>query len=270
MGKRRGRCQGCRLGLHTAGDDEPRCKCKCHRWIDPKGTVGKHISAKLRAHIHRRDRWRCRYCGWQLRVEDGGDVTLDHVVPRSRGGSNDDWNLVTSCAYCNRRKGDRLVHECGMTLLPIGADYVAPPGVSRRQHIDAATGRERLKLTRLEVLSIVRLTNRSRGMTWTACRCEVCMWWHLVPGYVRDIERLAAHEEWDLELGSRATAFLVAENRGRARARRDSIEARAWAALQKGRMREAAREPRQNLGPSGRDRGARRRERRRQQRSEVA
>src|SRR5438105_14534770 len=58
-----------------------------------------------------RDGWRCVYCGTST-----GRLTLDHVVPRSRGGESVWENVVTSCAPCNLRKGDRLPHEVHMEL----------------------------------------------------------------------------------------------------------------------------------------------------------
>ena len=58
-----------------------------------------------------RDGWRCVYCG-----TSGGRLTLDHVVPRSRGGESVWENVVTSCAPCNMRKGNRLPEEVSMTL----------------------------------------------------------------------------------------------------------------------------------------------------------
>ena len=58
-----------------------------------------------------RDGWRCQYCG------STGKLTLDHVVPRSRGGDSVWENVVTSCAPCNLRKGDRLLEEVHMRLI---------------------------------------------------------------------------------------------------------------------------------------------------------
>ena len=58
-----------------------------------------------------RDGWRCVYCGTA-----SGRLTLDHVVPRSRGGDSVWENVVTSCAPCNLRKGNRLLHEISMEL----------------------------------------------------------------------------------------------------------------------------------------------------------
>jgi 5-methylcytosine-specific restriction endonuclease McrA len=58
-----------------------------------------------------RDGWECVYCG-----TSGVRLTLDHVVPRSRGGDSVWENVVTSCAPCNLRKGDRLPEEAAMQL----------------------------------------------------------------------------------------------------------------------------------------------------------
>ena len=58
-----------------------------------------------------RDNWRCVYCGTAA-----GRLTLDHVIPRSRGGESVWENVVTSCAPCNLRKGSRLLHEAHMEL----------------------------------------------------------------------------------------------------------------------------------------------------------
>jgi len=58
-----------------------------------------------------RDGWRCVYCGTA-----SSRLTLDHVVPRSRGGESIWENVVTSCAPCNLRKGNRLPHEVHMEL----------------------------------------------------------------------------------------------------------------------------------------------------------
>src|SRR3954462_10726793 len=59
-----------------------------------------------------RDGWRCVYCG-----TTGGRLTLGHVIPRSKGGEAVWENVVTSCAPCNPRKGNRLPHEVQMELV---------------------------------------------------------------------------------------------------------------------------------------------------------
>src|SRR5437867_7564464 len=69
------------------------------------------LSAK---NIRERDENRCQYTGKALRPDEG---SLDHVVPRSRGG-RDTWeNLVWSSKAVNARKADRLPHEAGLRLL---------------------------------------------------------------------------------------------------------------------------------------------------------
>ncbi|MFM9019623.1 MAG: HNH endonuclease, partial [Actinomycetota bacterium] len=55
-----------------------------------------------------RDGYACQYCGSRAKL------TVDHVVPRSRGGDSSWFNVVTSCAPCNARKGDALCHEVHM------------------------------------------------------------------------------------------------------------------------------------------------------------
>jgi 5-methylcytosine-specific restriction endonuclease McrA len=56
-----------------------------------------------------RDGWTCQYCG-----SDKHSLTVDHVIPRSRGGASVWENIVASCAPCNRRKGNRLPQEIRM------------------------------------------------------------------------------------------------------------------------------------------------------------
>jgi 5-methylcytosine-specific restriction endonuclease McrA len=66
--------------------------------------------------IRERDSNRCQYSGRALRPEEG---SLDHVVPRSRGG-RDSWeNLVWASKEVNQRKADRLPHEAGLKLLSV-------------------------------------------------------------------------------------------------------------------------------------------------------
>jgi 5-methylcytosine-specific restriction endonuclease McrA len=74
--------------------------------------VPRAVQRKIsRRALFARDGWRCVYCG------DGhGRLTLDHVVPRSRGGESSWENVVTSCASCNHKKGNRLLEETQMTL----------------------------------------------------------------------------------------------------------------------------------------------------------
>jgi 5-methylcytosine-specific restriction endonuclease McrA len=61
-----------------------------------------------------RDQYSCQYCGAQPAK---GLLTLDHVVPRSRGGKHTWENVVAACIPCNQRKGDRRPEEAGMSLV---------------------------------------------------------------------------------------------------------------------------------------------------------
>ncbi len=85
--------------------------------------VPKHIRLKIastermwkvppvnRREVLRRDHHHCQYCGSSKRL------TLDHVMPRSRGGQHTWDNVVIACERCNSRKGDRTPMEAGMSL----------------------------------------------------------------------------------------------------------------------------------------------------------
>ena len=67
-----------------------------------------------RTRIYMRDKFRCQYCG-EKKVAD--ELTLDHILPRSRGGDNSPVNIVTACVPCNNRKSNRTPDEARMPLL---------------------------------------------------------------------------------------------------------------------------------------------------------
>lgn len=66
-----------------------------------------------RRNVLLRDEHTCGYCGW---IGTSAQLTIDHVQPRSRGGRTEWTNVVTACAPCNRRKGDRTPLEADMPL----------------------------------------------------------------------------------------------------------------------------------------------------------
>ena len=66
-----------------------------------------------RANVFWRDSHTCLYCN---KVFTESSLTLDHVMPKSRGGKKVWENIVTSCHNCNQKKGNRLPHEAGMKL----------------------------------------------------------------------------------------------------------------------------------------------------------
>lgn len=74
-----------------------------------------------RKNILRRDGHKCQYCG-----KGEVSLTVDHVVPKARGGLDVWENLVCACVACNNRKGDRTPHEAEMPLhrRPIRPNHV--------------------------------------------------------------------------------------------------------------------------------------------------
>ncbi|MHB8492553.1 MAG: HNH endonuclease [Solirubrobacteraceae bacterium] len=69
-----------------------------------------HRRKITRRAVFARDGWACQYCGSR------SNLTVDHVIPRSKGGPSSWENIVASCGPCNRRKGDRLLAQAGMKL----------------------------------------------------------------------------------------------------------------------------------------------------------
>jgi 5-methylcytosine-specific restriction endonuclease McrA len=74
----------------------------------PRDTHRRKITRRA---VFARDDWTCQYCGAR------SNLTVDHVIPRSKGGQSNWENIVASCAPCNRRKGDALLRQAGMQLL---------------------------------------------------------------------------------------------------------------------------------------------------------
>jgi 5-methylcytosine-specific restriction endonuclease McrA len=73
----------------------------------PRDTHRRKITRRA---VFARDNWTCQYCGSR------GNLTVDHVIPRSKGGGSTWDNIVASCAPCNRRKGNALPRQAGMEL----------------------------------------------------------------------------------------------------------------------------------------------------------
>ena len=67
-----------------------------------------HRRKITRRAVFARDGWSCQYCGSR------SNLTVDHVIPRSKGGPASWENIVACCAPCNRRKGDHLPHQANM------------------------------------------------------------------------------------------------------------------------------------------------------------
>jgi len=75
----------------------------------PRRTV-----AFSRRNLYRRDGNRCQFCGRKLPTSE---LSIDHVIPKSRGGHTTWENCVLACISCNVRKGSRLLREAGMAVL---------------------------------------------------------------------------------------------------------------------------------------------------------
>ena len=67
--------------------------------------------AFTRFNLFLRDEFKCQYCGSK------GDLTFDHVVPRSKGGITSWENVVAACSPCNLKKGSKTLRQVGMRLM---------------------------------------------------------------------------------------------------------------------------------------------------------
>jgi 5-methylcytosine-specific restriction endonuclease McrA len=63
-----------------------------------------------RQNVFRRDDFTCQYCGSLKKL------TIDHIVPKSKGGKTTWKNVITACESCNMKKGNTDLENCGMTL----------------------------------------------------------------------------------------------------------------------------------------------------------
>ncbi len=85
-----------------------------------------------RLEVFRRDEYRCQYCG-----KETTELTLDHVIPRHKGGRHIWENVVSACIACNNRKAGRTPKEAGLRLIcqpftPRISGYYLPPQYLKR------------------------------------------------------------------------------------------------------------------------------------------
>jgi 5-methylcytosine-specific restriction endonuclease McrA len=88
-----------------------------------------------RRNIYKRDENRCQYCGRRPAMME---LTIDHVLPRARGGRSTWDNCVLACLKCNRRKGHQTLAEAGMHLMrqphePHWTPFVSIPFGKRKE-----------------------------------------------------------------------------------------------------------------------------------------
>ena len=76
-------------------------------------TVFKNKIPYSRYNVFVRDDFVCQYCGKQMVRHE---CTIDHIIPKLRGGKSSWKNCTTSCKQCNNKKGDVLLKDTGMTL----------------------------------------------------------------------------------------------------------------------------------------------------------
>lgn len=84
-----------------------------------------------RKNVWIRDEGRCQYCGCAVSSKN---FTIDHVVPRKHGGGTTWSNVVTCCSPCNQKKGDKLLHKCGMNLRKVPVKPSSLPYVQDSEH----------------------------------------------------------------------------------------------------------------------------------------
>lgn len=86
-----------------------------------------------RVNIYARDRFRCQYCRVKLPMSK---LTYDHVVPRAQGGKTVWENIVTACAPCNARKGNRTPAQANLKLAkpPVRPTWVPVASFTINQH----------------------------------------------------------------------------------------------------------------------------------------
>lgn len=101
-----------------------------------------------RVALYLRDGLACTYCS--SGIEDGIKLTLDHVIPHSLGGSNDESNLVTACFTCNSARGNRDYKDFAEKVAGYrnhdrtGAEIVAHIDATRQRPLDRKQAQELL------------------------------------------------------------------------------------------------------------------------------
>lgn len=105
------------------------------------------IKASTRYAIYHRDAFACVYCG--ATKADGVQLTLDHVRPRTRGGSHAATNLVTCCTACNVARGDRSLGAWVTLLVEFGVPAEVAAAIPARVRAQAAKPLDRAEGRRL-------------------------------------------------------------------------------------------------------------------------
>lgn len=93
-------CKVCNSSFHTRNNLSTVCSEVCRNEINFE---------KLKLfNVFERDNFRCAYCG-KTSYEDGVKLIVEHIFPRSKGGTNEGHNIITACSDCNNRKRDKIM-----------------------------------------------------------------------------------------------------------------------------------------------------------------
>jgi len=103
-------CDVCNNIFYTYRSNQKRCSKKCSNIRDSNLSREKREARnnlKL-FNVFERDNFRCAYCG-KTSYEDNVKLVVEHIFPRSKGGTNEGHNLITACSDCNNRKSDMIL-----------------------------------------------------------------------------------------------------------------------------------------------------------------
>lgn len=107
-----GYSRGCRCDICREAKNAAQRKFSRRRFEETgQWPRGRWIREADRLALYERDGWTCQICGEPVNrtpwANDPRDATLDHIIPRSKGGTHDPENLRTACHLCNASRGDR-------------------------------------------------------------------------------------------------------------------------------------------------------------------
>lgn len=105
------------------------------------------MDRRIKKYIYLRDGERCYHCGKDLKINQ---VNIDHYNPKSKGGSNDDFNLVLSCRKCNKYKRSTVPKDIDAVNILL----------MKRAFDDGRINCDNLKVTRYELREIVTAVNQ--------------------------------------------------------------------------------------------------------------
>lgn len=187
------------------------------------------VSPVKRQLVIERDGRRCGWCEREV-FEDvpqtaANRLTIDHRVPKAKGGTNHLSNLLVACGACNKRKADQHPDDFVVTAPP------AAPGEGKYRLHFTGKGRARFGHDTAEAALVAAEELRAEGKTIESFQCPTCHLWHnrMPTMLVRQIAEQRQRLGWEdltllyLELGDRAVNLIRRENGPHARGRIKAI-----------------------------------------------